>query len=230
MKKSIVFYSNWGELIANLPTEAAGELIKMICAYSFEDKVIDVDNPMISAMFSMIKTKLDEDADAYKEVLKKRSEAGKKGMSARWSKDDAITSDNTVITNVTSDNTVIKNITPITDTDTVTDTVTDNDTDTVNDNDNGTGKDKRESVHRKRFTPPSLEEVSAYCIERGNQVDAQTFIDFYESKGWKVGREPMKDWRACIRTWERRDRASPKTEDKISDIDDYLMRRAGVIT
>lgn len=57
-----------------------------------------------------------------------------------------------------------------------------------------------------KFKKPTLEEVETYCKERGNQVNAERFIDFYESKGWKVGKEPMKDWKACIRTWERKDK------------------------
>ena len=52
---------------------------------------------------------------------------------------------------------------------------------------------------------PTVEEVSAYCRERGNTVDAQHFVDFYQSKGWKVGTQPKKDWRACVRTWEQRE-------------------------
>jgi hypothetical protein len=55
----------------------------------------------------------------------------------------------------------------------------------------------------KRFTPPTLEEVTAYCIERNNSVDAQHFIDYYTSNGWLVGKNKMKDWKAAIRTWER---------------------------
>ena len=57
----------------------------------------------------------------------------------------------------------------------------------------------------KRFKKPTLEEVVAYCEERKNNVDPQRFYDFYESKGWKVGNQSMKDWKACIRTWEQRD-------------------------
>ena len=53
--------------------------------------------------------------------------------------------------------------------------------------------------------PPSLEEVTAYCNERHNNVDPQTFMDFYESKGWMVGKNKMKDWKACVRTWEKSD-------------------------
>lgn len=56
-----------------------------------------------------------------------------------------------------------------------------------------------------RFTPPTVGEVAEYCVERGNGVDPDRFVDFYASKGWKVGKEPMKDWKAAVRTWERRD-------------------------
>lgn len=54
-----------------------------------------------------------------------------------------------------------------------------------------------------RFTPPTPDEVKEYCQERGNSVDAQRFVDYYESKGWMIGKNKMKDWRAAVRTWER---------------------------
>lgn len=55
-----------------------------------------------------------------------------------------------------------------------------------------------------KFIPPSLQEVSEYCNERNNNVNPETFIDFYSSKGWMVGKSKMKDWRASVRTWEKR--------------------------
>ena len=55
----------------------------------------------------------------------------------------------------------------------------------------------------KRFIPPTTEEVAAYCKERKNNVDPQRFVDFYESKGWMVGKNRMSNWKACVRTWER---------------------------
>ena len=57
---------------------------------------------------------------------------------------------------------------------------------------------------RKRFTIPTPEEVQAYCDERKNDISGQQFCDFYSSKGWKIGKEPMKDWKAAVRTWEMR--------------------------
>lgn len=56
---------------------------------------------------------------------------------------------------------------------------------------------------RAAFTPPTLDEVKAYCQERGNTIDPQQFVDYYMANGWRVGRNAMKDWRAGVRYWER---------------------------
>ena len=76
----------------------------------------------------------------------------------------------------------------------------------------------------KRFTPPTLEEVTAYCIERNNSVDPQHFIDYYTSNGWLVGKNKMKDWKAAVRTWERNGYSSAKTSrpnTKAQELDDF---------
>lgn len=62
----------------------------------------------------------------------------------------------------------------------------------------------KERAKPKRFVPPSLSEVKAYCQSRNNGINPQNFIDFYESKGWMVGNNKMKDWKAAVRTWENR--------------------------
>lgn len=60
----------------------------------------------------------------------------------------------------------------------------------------------------KRFSPPSVEEVRAYCQERGNGIDPEAFVDFYAARGWKYGAgRPIVDWKAAVRTWEARRRA-----------------------
>ena len=72
-------------------------------------------------------------------------------------------------------------------------------------------EDKRKKIEdsNRRFTPPTLAEVRDYCQERGNNVNPERFIDFYSSKGWRVGNQPMKDWKAAVRTWEQRDSQKP---------------------
>jgi hypothetical protein len=85
------------------------------------------------------------------------------------------------------------------------------------------------------FTPPTLEEVQEYCTERGNGVDPQRFIDYYTANGWLVGKNKMKDWKACVRTWEKNSfQASSPTKEKAfntmqsrTDFDfDEIERRA----
>lgn len=59
------------------------------------------------------------------------------------------------------------------------------------------------STGTHRFVAPSINEVKSYCLERKNNVDAERFVNFYASKGWMVGKNKMRDWKACVRTWER---------------------------
>lgn len=74
-----------------------------------------------------------------------------------------------------------------------------------------TDTQKREKPQkRKRFVRPSLSDVQQYIREIGGTTDGQQFIDFYESKGWKVGKNPMADWKACVRTWEKRNEADQR--------------------
>ena len=75
----------------------------------------------------------------------------------------------------------------------------------------------------KRFTPPTVDEVRAYCYERGNGVDPQRFVDYYSSNGWMVGKSKMKDWKAAVRTWEQRDskwgqQKAPKSSNPFLDM------------
>ena len=66
----------------------------------------------------------------------------------------------------------------------------------------------------KAFSPPTVEEVREYCSERGNNVNPEVFVDFYESKGWLIGKSKMKDWKAAVRTWERSEgRKGVKNQD-----------------
>ena len=66
----------------------------------------------------------------------------------------------------------------------------------------------------KRFSPPSFDDVKSYCQERGNGVDPQAFVDWYTSNGWKVGKNPMKDWKAAVRTWETRWKDERRPQEK----------------
>ena len=61
-----------------------------------------------------------------------------------------------------------------------------------------------------RFKKPSIEEIRSYCLEKSSRVDPEQFFNFYESNGWMVGKNHMKDWRAAVRTWEKREKEVPQ--------------------
>lgn len=64
-------------------------------------------------------------------------------------------------------------------------------------------EENNSNMSKTKFQKPSFSEVNGYCSERSNKVDPQQFMNFYESNGWKVGKNSMKDWRAAVRTWEK---------------------------
>ena len=71
-------------------------------------------------------------------------------------------------------------------------------------------KVNKENIKRKNFKKPTIEEIKSYCKERNNNIDANQFYDFYEARGWKIGKNSMKDWKASVRTWERNNFNKPQ--------------------
>ena len=92
-----------------------------------------------------------------------------------------------------------------------------------NTNINITNTNLTDSNKKASFKKPTLDEVKNYCILRKNNIEAEAFIDFYESKGWQIGKEIMKSWKACVRTLESREKKNPKTMSKIDmQLNEYL--------
>ena len=92
---------------------------------------------------------------------------------------------------------------------------------------------KSTTTKRKRFEKPTLSQITQYCLERNNNVNAEQFYDYYESNGWKVGKNAMKDWKACVRTWERNGYDKPikkknNKQDTLNDMRD-LMNEYGSV-
>ncbi len=81
-------------------------------------------------------------------------------------------------------------------------------TETVSETVSETEAKETDKPPHPRFIPPTVDEVQAYCQERHSSVDPVAFVSFYESKGWMVGKNQMKNWRSAISSWERRDKSS----------------------
>lgn len=93
--------------------------------------------------------------------------------------------------------------------------------DTNNNDNNANNENKR----IRNFVPPTLEEVRSYCRERNNAVDPERFVDFYEAKGWMVGRNKMRDWKAAVRTWEQKNRNANEKGGEINAESGLQSRR-----
>lgn len=91
-----------------------------------------------------------------------------------------------------------------------------NNTDKHNDIKSTTDVVPKDESSKKRFVKPTIEEIQAYCTERGNGISAERFFAYYEANGWRVGRNPMKDWRAAVRTWEQQDGGRVKRQQRES--------------
>lgn len=94
---------------------------------------------------------------------------------------------------------------------------------------------KSTTTKRKRFEKPTISDIEQYCIERNNNVNAEHFYDYYESNGWKVGKNSMKNWQAAVRTWERSEYRKPNSkknskEDAINVVNNLMNKLGGVDT
>lgn len=232
-KESYMLYRGWNPLFENLPKEQLGELFYAICCYQ-SGKEYTIENPLIKGVFEMVLMQFQKDEASYKEKCEAKAKNGKKGAESRWqdngkcqteeNTDDSENDKNGKCHSEDGKNgkcyfrhTEEKN-------EMAKMAIEEEEEEEVEDKEEvevvPTVPKKREA--RKRSSTPSVDEVREYCFERGNGVDAETFVDFYASKGWKVGNAPMKDWKAAVRTWEKRDnRAAPRA--KQIDTNDYLL-------
>ena len=199
-KKSFVMYESWGAAIEKMSNEQAGELIKAIYAYQKDPDAVPED-PALAFVFELIKQQLDADSQRYKEACAARSEAGKKGGRPK-----ANASDKKQMVSAESKKSKCFSEKA---------KKADND----NEYDNDLKKENTiDGVKEKRFAPPTLENVSEYCREMGyTNVDAARFIDFYTSNGWMVGKNRMKDWKAAVRNWDRREK-NPQRQDGAAEV------------
>lgn len=227
-KESYMLYRGWNPLFENLPKEQLGELFYAICCYQ-SGKEYTIENPLIKGVFEMVLMQFKKDEEKYISNCEAKAKNGKKGAESRWQDDNNNTSENGKNSKCYSEdgkngkcyfshNEEKTEMAKMAIGEEVEDKEEEEDKEEVEEV--PTVPKKREA--RKRFSPPSAAEVREYCRERENAVDAESFVDFYAAKGWKVGNAPMKDWKAAVRTWEKREsRAAPRRG--AFDANDYLL-------
>ena len=190
-RESFVFYRSFYEGIKELPRDIQGEVLTAIMEYGLNGATTENQKPITKAMFALIKPQLDAN--------NQRFENGKKGgrPKANCNQTETETKPKQNRNKTKPEPNVNVN-------------------DNVNDISFLSKKKQKSDAGRKKFTIPTPEEVQAYCDERKNGILGQQFCDFYSAKGWKIGKEPMKDWKAAVRTWEmrRKDQSTPITQSQ----------------
>jgi len=191
MRDSIVFYRSFYEAVKDLPAEQFKACVKAIMEYGLDGTVPETCG-IEKTVYLMAKPQIDVNNKRYLNGTKGGRPTTKKEPSNNQSITESYPCDNRPVTKAEPN---------------------------VNVNDNVNDKKKDTKVSKeKSFQPPTVENVREYCQEGGYKVDAECFVNFYESKGWMVGKNRMKDWKAAIRNWARNDqKPSPKTGNRAID-------------
>ena len=221
-KNSFVLYLDQLKHINKLSDEQAGKLIKGIYQYETYNETPCFDDPLVDIVFGFISDQLERDRIKYEEKCSQNRENGSKGgrpRKANGFQENPQKANGFQEKPKKADN----------DTDNDTENYSDNDADHGNESDKciapqaepllETDKPKRQS----RFIPPTVETVRQYIAEIGSTIDAESFVDYYTANGWRAGKNPMKDWRATVRNWARRE--NPKPANGKSDSKRDLFQR-----
>jgi len=194
--KGITFYSDMTEAILSLSDQAAGQLFKASMMYFDREEILQITDPVTNVLFSVIKSRIAEDIFKYNDRCEKNRENGNRGGAP-------VGNDNASKNRKQPKQPIGCNSTE------TTERLQNNPTEQNKTEQNKTEQNRAEDkVKRTRFTAPTLEEVKLYCEERASEghrkVDADLFFSHYTANGWKQSNgNSIKDWKACVQTWER---------------------------
>lgn len=240
---SFRFHFEWQKYIAGLSDSIRIDVYDAVIEYAMSGAVIEI-GATAQAIFNAIRKDIDEDNEKSASVSKARSEAGKKHRGNQHSRvgqdleqsgtngtnvpnleqmEQMFQTEKTVEDNYTDKEDVTKSKFG-TNVPTAENSLNNNiNTSSTTSTSKSTSNNNNININKrpqKVFRKPTVEQIADYCMSRNNGIDAESFYDFYESKGWVVGKSPMKDWKACVRTWEKRDR-----EDKPKGMDVGVILR-----
>lgn len=193
---------------ASLTDEQFGKVIRAALAYAEDGEVKDLD-PLESLAFAVIQGDIDRAKVKYEAIAERNRTNGAKGGRPKNPENPVgyLGTQKTQTNPENPYNTIQNN------------TKQDNTKQSVISASDGT---KPTRAKAKRFSPPSVDEVAAYCAECGyGTINPEAFVDYYEARGWKIGSQSMKDWKATVRNWARRD-AERQTQAAELDRDPML--------
>lgn len=214
-RESFVFYRSFYEGIKELPRDIQGEVLTAIMEYGLNGVTTENQKQITKAMFALIKPQL----DANNQKFENGKKGGRPKADCNQTETETKPKQNQNKTKPKPNVNVNDNVNDIS----FLEKKKQKSDAAVSDLENENSESPIETLQnpkeqsgggRKRFTIPTPEEVQAYCDERNNGILGQQFCDFYSAKGWKIGSQPMKDWKAAVRTWEmrRKDQSPPITQ------------------
>ena len=216
MKKSFLLYANYLQQIEMLDMAQRGELLTALLQYASgrpAEECCDGYNGVVMMAFSFIRAQIDRDADQYEKKCEKARESARKRWDANASKE---TGGNAKNANASKRMRTHPNVSESMPSHANAQNAMHNDNDNENDNEkeitHRVSNKEKANAHTKAqslagekdndvFTPPTPQEVEEYARECGNQIDAERFVNYYGSIGWKTGGNPITDWQAAARNW-----------------------------
>ncbi len=224
-KDSFVFYREWKDALRELPADERCAVYEAIIDYATTGKTSEL-SQVAKFAFGFMRGTLDRDNLKWEDIRRKRSEAGKKHsgnqhtqtepngtngtnvpkmeqVSQKWNKCPKNGTNGTVYVNVNEDVNVKKE---------------------KNKKENPQAdfclplsENEKIKERKTKFKKPSIDEIKAYCTERNNGIDAESFFYYYEAREWKTGNSKIKDWKACVLTWEKRQKEKKQANYKGKD-------------
>lgn len=194
MRDSVVFYRSFWEAIKQLPEKERLESLTAILEYGL-DETEPKSAGVASAMFLMAKPQIDANNRRYQNGTKGGRPVTKTEPNNNLESNFNKPSDNQTITKAKP-----------------------------NEKENVKEKDNVNDNNKKTFAPPSVSDVSDYCTLNGYGIDPESFVDFYASKGWMVGKNKMKDWKASVRTWVRSQRQESTAKGSKNQFHNFEQR------
>ena len=209
-RKSLIIFCDRLKELEMLSDEQAGRLFRALIKYASTGEVLQENEEIaVKLIFSVMKSAIDENNEKFEKRCEKNRQIAKEREEKRRAEREQYS------TNV---NERERTCTKSTETETETETETD-----IIINNNNTSYCESVGAHAriKKFGKPSLDEVRAYCKERSSQVNPERFYSYYESNGWKVGKNQMKDWKAAVRNWETNGYKNDTAQEPDPQLEEY---------
>lgn len=202
-KPGVMIYFDTAEAIKDLDFETKGKLFDAILSYAETGTLPDLDG-VARAVFPFVRQRIDADSARYDAAVEQRKKAGQRSASCK--KQRALTGVEFRSTGVNETNQL-----QLTKTNSTSNSII------AFDNTGASAPPAPDKPKRTKFVPPTIDEVRMYCIGQNLNIDVARFVDYYESTGWHVGKNAMKDWKAAARNWAR-----PRNDENLKEVKNVI--------